>query len=84
MEGKAFLVVCTGCFHGAPVLVANAVVDVFEGDLGEEFLQWVDFRAGNGLIAGKEDAGVCISGDEGMCRIAVCADDGCSYRTIFI
>lgn len=56
MEGEAALVVCAGSFHGSPVLVADAVVDCFEFDGGEEALQWVKLGGRNGFVAREEDA----------------------------
>lgn len=43
VEGEAFFVVFAGRLHGAPVLVADAVVDGFEGDGGEECVEGIEF-----------------------------------------
>lgn len=84
VEGEASLVVRAGCFHRAPVLVADAVVDGFEGDGGEEFLEGVDFVGGDGLEAGEEGAVVRPAGDQGVGGVSICRDDGGADRAIVV
>lgn len=56
MEGEAAFVVCAGCFHGAPVLVANAMVYCFQRDGGKEGLEGVNLGCWEGKVAREEGA----------------------------
>lgn len=75
MEAEDLLVVLAGVLHLVPVLVADAVVDVGEADLGEESGQGIgDF--GFCAVAWEEDARVVVLLDQSVCCVAVGPDGG--------
>lgn len=75
VEGEGVLVVIADCLQSAPALVADAVVDRFEGYGGQVFLDGiVVFER---LVAGEEGAAVVGLLDEGVRCVAVGLDDCC-------
>ena len=80
-EGKGCLLVA--CFlHFVPVLVADAVVDGFEGDIGQEFFDGVDVV--DGLVTRREDTAITRFLDKGVGCIAVCLDNSSCHFSKFV
>lgn len=73
VELQALLVEGAGLDHLVPVLVADAVVDADQ--VGRRHLDGARGRRGR-AEPGQERARVGVARDEGMCRVAICADDG--------
>lgn len=75
MEAQGFFVVGADVVHFVPVLVADAVVDGFEGDGWEDQVQGV---LGGGLEAEarEEEAAVVLALDQGVSGLSVGLDGG--------
>lgn len=68
VEAETALVEVAGCFHLAPVLVADAVVDGFQVNAWKEQRDGIDY--GTRAIAGQKWAGICYALYEGVSRVA--------------